>query len=97
MHGAPQTSAVLEVTEVALTVGARAASAAALDDYRTEIEDAAFQWAFTLTVVEDGVTTVYSCDCADITWNAYQAGMADGLVSTATLSIPCHPIPTPGA
>lgn len=93
LHGAPQTSAVLEVTEVALTVAARAASAAALDAYRMELEDAVFQWAFTLTVVEDGVTTVYSCDCADITWNAYTAGMADGLISTATLTIPCHPIP----
>jgi hypothetical protein len=93
LHGAPQTSAVLDVTQLDLTVAARAASAVDLAALRDDLEAAVFQWSYTTTVTEDGVTVTYSCDAADITWNAYTRGMSDALVSTATLTIPCHPIP----
>jgi hypothetical protein len=93
LDGAPQVSAVLDITEVALTVAARAATAADLQALRDDLDDAVSQWSFLLSLTEDGVTRTYSADCADVTWQPYQRGMAAALVATASLTIPVHPIP----
>ena len=97
MHGAPQKSAVLEVSEVALTVVAQASSASALNVLRKQFEAALFQIGFDLTITEDGVTDVYSADCGDCQWQPYSSGHTRAGVSVANCTIPVHPISTPGA
>jgi hypothetical protein len=93
VHGAVQTRATLEVASFGLTVHAQAASAAALDALRDELDDALSQWTFPLTVNESGVSKVYDCDCADVSWQDYDSGMADAHLSTATVTVPCYPLP----
>lgn len=91
-NGGPQTSAVLDVTEVTMLIHARSATTDGLAAFRDELRAALHQWSFTLTHTEDGATTpdVYSCDCADIEPRNYKKPNVKSFAVTI-------PIPIPGA
>ena len=91
-HGSTQTHAVLEDAQIDVVLYAEAANAAALEALRVQVEDAFGQFVFTMAVTEDGVVKTYTCDCADITWNAHDEGMATRLLAQATLNIPVFPV-----
>lgn len=91
-HGSTQTHAVLEDAQIDVVLYAEAASAAALDALKDEVEAAFGQFVFTMAVTEDGVVKTYTCDCADITWNPHDEGMARRLIAQATLNIPVFPV-----
>ena len=88
---AVQTSAVKDGGTLEVVLYAKAATSAALATLRAELEDAVGQFFFTLTVTEDGVATVYDCDCAAVSWNSHDAGMASAHIARAVLTIPCYP------
>lgn len=83
-----QTRAVLDDDTIPLSVYAQAASSAALDTLKDEVEAAFYQWAYDLTVTEDGVAKVFSVDCADVKWNDYDSGMTSAFLAQGSLSIP---------
>lgn len=92
-HGSVQTHATLEDAQLEAVIYAEADTANGLEALRQSIEDAFFQFSYTLTVTEDGVVRAYRCDCADLSWNEHDSGMAEAKLAKATLTIPCYPLP----
>ena len=91
-HGSVQTNARLEQTAVSATVYAQGATHAALRAKQAELEAAAFEWSFDLTITEDGQAVTYAADCADVTWSDADSGMAGAHLARAVLTIPVHPV-----
>lgn len=94
VHGQSRTSVVLEESSLTLNVRVQAASSSALNTAVTALEDALFQFAYTVTVVMDGVTKVY--DAYPATLNS-----ADGLIAfervqafheDLAITIPVYPV-----
>lgn len=92
LHGSVQTEATLDVSSLAVTIGARAASLSDLYAVMTEAEEAFWQFTFPLTVT-DGEPVTWQADCADISWADHSQGLSNAVVVTGTLTIPVYPIP----
>lgn len=92
INGSVQVGAVLDDGSIPLALYAQAATTAALRTLQDEVEAALFQWSFDLTIAEDGQADTYSCDCADVAWNAYDSGMTRAHLARATVTIPCYPV-----
>lgn len=84
-------AAVSEASAVPLTVYAGAASSAALQAYRAELEAAASQWSYDLTVTVDGVASTYNAEISLPVWNALDSGMVAAHMARCQLVIPVNP------
>lgn len=84
-------AAVEEASAVPLTIYARADSAAALQALRVELEAAAAQWSYALTVTIDGVATVYNAEISLPVWAAFDSGHVRAHLDRAQLVIPVNP------
>ena len=82
---------VEEASAVPLTIYAIAASSAALQALRVELEAAVTQWAYDLTIVEDGVTTVYHAEPSLPAWSQRDSGMVAAHMDRCNLVIPVNP------
>jgi hypothetical protein len=82
---------VEEASAIPLTIYAQAASSAALQVLRAELETAATQWAYDLTVTVDGVSTVYHAEPSLPVWSAFDSGMVRAHIATCQLVIPVNP------
>jgi hypothetical protein len=94
VHGQTRSAVVLEESTLVRTVRVQAASSSALATAVTALEDALFQFVYTVTDVVDGVTRV---------WTAYPATIqsTDALIAfervkgfheDLTISIPVYPV-----
>lgn len=92
-HGDTLTAATLAQEQMVASVYLSAASSAALQTLREAVEDAFSQFVFDMTVTEDGVTKVYTCDISDVAWDARDEGMVGAHLARATVTIPCYPVP----
>jgi hypothetical protein len=88
-----QVHAVLGTGELTLTVVAEATTSAGLATLRGQLQAALAVFAYTLTIVEDGVTEAWEADCAVPAWNDHSAAYAKAHLAVATVTIPVYPIP----
>lgn len=84
-------AAVEEASAVPLTIYARAESAAALQALRAELEAAAAQWSYLLTVTVDGVATTYNAEISLPAWAAFDSGHVRAHLDRCQLVIPVNP------
>lgn len=84
-------AAVREASTLPLTVYAQAASSAALDALKAELETAAAQWSYTATVTVDGIATTYNCEPAIPQWGSVDSGMVRAHMARCQLVIPVNP------
>jgi hypothetical protein len=95
INGRTRTAVVLEESALPLGVRVQASSSSALNTAVTALEDALWQFVYTVTVTVDGVVKV---------WTAYPATIqsADGLLAfervtsfheDLSISIPVYPVP----
>jgi hypothetical protein len=83
---------VEEASAVPLTIYAKAASEAALQALRDELEAAATQWVYALTVTVDGVATTYTAEPSLPVWvGASDSGMSRVHLDRCQLVIPVNP------
>lgn len=81
-----------DIGEIALTIYARGATAAALQGWRETLAAAASPWSYDLTVTIHGVTTVYPAEVARPVWTgSHDSGMARAHLDRAQLVIPVNP------
>ena len=92
VHGEVLTGAVLEQASIQRDIYAMGATTAALRTTQDELEEALFQWAYDVTLTEDGETLTYACDPADVSWGEADSGMIRGHIAKATVTIPCYPV-----
>lgn len=93
VHGTEYIGAAKEQSSLPLEVKVYAASTAALDAACNELEDALSQFAYPVTVTEDGVTKVWSAGPADMSSGLVDSGDVPAHIRTYALSIPVYPIP----
>lgn len=84
-------AAVREASTLPLTVYAQAASSAELDALKAELEAAAAQWSYTVTVTVDGIATTYNCEPAIPQWGPVDSGMVRLHMARCQLVIPVNP------
>ena len=84
-------SFVREATTLPLTIYAHAATSAALAAVKAELEAAAAQWSYDVTVTIDGVSEVFHCEPAIPQWGAADSGMVRAHLARASLVIPVNP------
>lgn len=82
---------VRDAATLPLTIYAHAETAMALQAVKAELEAAASQWAYTVTVTVDGVATVYNCEPAIPQWGPVDSGMVQGRMDRCQLVIPVNP------
>lgn len=88
----PPLLAVVEYAgEIPLTIYARAATSAALQALRDELEDAALQWSYDLTLAIDGVTRTYNAEIAMPVWAPFDSGHVRAHLDRCSLVIPVNP------
>lgn len=94
VHGSEYVAAAKEQTTLPLKVLIQAASSAALDVAITALEDALSQFAYTATMVVDGVTKVWACGPAAYspTSGLVDSNMVDGHFDVYTITIPVYPV-----
>jgi hypothetical protein len=80
-----------DITEVRLTIYAKAASGAALQALRDELNAAAGQWSYDLTLTISNVATTYSAEIARPVWSGFDVGMARVHMDRCQLVIPVSP------
>lgn len=84
-------AAVEDAGTVPLTIYAQAATSAALQTLRDQLEAAALQWSYDLTITVDGVAKTYNAELAMPVWTALDSGMARAHIDRCALSIPVNP------
>lgn len=92
VNGSTLVSSVLEQSSLPFTGYAQAATQAELVAMQDEVEEALFQWAYDVTVTENGVARTWACDPADVSWGDFDSGMSAALMVRATVTIPVYPI-----
>lgn len=93
VHGALQTSAVLEQSSLPMRVQVWGDTAAQLDQRLEDLEEALFQFYFTTTITLNGVAKSWACDCADVTPEAPRAPFLKRMLQRVVVTIPVYPIP----
>ena len=88
---APLLAAFDDITDVTLTIYAKAESSAALQALRAQVDAAANQWAYDLTVTVDEVATTYPAEIALPAWQAPDSGMVRAHIDFCRLVIPVNP------
>lgn len=84
-------SYVREASSLPLVIYAHAATSAALATAKTELEAAALQWSYDVTVTVDGVTEVFHCEPAIPRWAPFDSGMVRAHMARCNLVIPVNP------
>lgn len=85
-------AAVRGAAELPLTVYATAASGAALETAKAELEAAVAQWSYDLTLTVDSVAHTYHAEIVlDLPWGAIDSGMVAAHMARTSFSIPLNP------
>lgn len=84
-------AAVEEASAVPLAIYAQASTAVGLQALRDELEAAATQWAYDLTLNINGVARTYNAEMEIPVWAAFDAPMADVHLDRCQLVIPVNP------
>lgn len=84
-------AAVEEASAVQLTIYARASTSAALQVLRDQVEVAASQWSYVLTINVDGVARTYNAEISLPAWSAFDSGMVAARIDRCSLVIPVNP------
>ena len=92
LHGSVLVRATLEHAAIAGTLYVQAADAAALKTAKAEVEAAFGQFFYEVTITEDGLSTTYSADPADMDWGSVDSGMSRAHLARATVNIPVYPV-----
>ena len=93
IHGKQLLSAVLEHSNIPLSVYVKGATAAALGTNKAALSDAFGQFSYSVTVDVDGESWgTFSADPAGIRWGAVDSGMVRAHLARASLVVPVYPI-----
>jgi hypothetical protein len=93
VHGTEYVAASKEQSSLPLEVGVYAGTTADLDAACVALEDALSQFAYDVTVTEDGVVKVWSAGPADMASGLVDSGEVASHIRTYTITIPVYPIP----
>lgn len=93
VHGREKISAALEQATLPAVIYTQAADAAGLRANKAELRAALGQWAFTVTLDQDGAADSYSADPCTPRWGAIESGMLAQRMARASVVIPVYPIP----
>lgn len=96
LHGETVVSVVREQSSLPLTVIVSAGTEAALDAARVALDEALWQFHYTVTVTEGATSKTWRCSPAS--WGVDGGVVAhhnvSGLYEVWAITIPCYPIPT---
>jgi hypothetical protein len=85
-------AAVQGAAELPLTIYAKAASGAALEASKAELEAALGQWSYALTLTVDSVAHVYRAEVVlGLPWGPIDSGMVAAHMARTSFSIPLNP------
>lgn len=82
---------VRDAAALPLVIYAHADTSAALTAAKAELDAAALQWAYDVTVTIDGESEVFHCEPAIPRWGAFDSGMVRAHMARANLVIPVNP------
>lgn len=85
-------AAVEEHSAIPATIYTRAASSVALAANKATLRAALGQFAYNVTLNQDGATATYSADPCGPRWGTVDSGMLRGRIAKAVVSIPVYPI-----
>lgn len=84
--------AVMDGTEVPLTVYAKGTTSADLQAKKADLEAAFAQFSYTITMLVDGVTIgTWPADPTSVWWGVVDHGQAEQHFAVGTVSIPVNP------
>lgn len=84
---------VSDIGTLPLTVHAEAASSAALDALKAQLQAAVDQWMYDLTLTVDGVAATYTAECVDddIAWGDINSQQVGAHLALGTFAVPLYP------
>lgn len=91
MPGRVLLSAVSDIGGLPASFYAKAATTAALESLKDEVDAAFSQFVYTVTLTVDGVARSYTAECELPTWTDFDQGLVSAFMAHASIVIPIAP------